>query len=121
MTDNLGTLGRRALLQAGAASLGAALLPGTALAQAPKAGDSKAAYEFMVKDIVYQRNGDKARLARLYQPSGQPAVSGGAAGPWRRLDQQEPHRRPEYRARSGERRHRCSVDRFSKCARGALP
>jgi len=85
MTDNLGTLGRRALLQAGAAGLGAALLPGTALAQAPKAGDGKAAYEFMVKDIVYQRNGDKTRLARLYQPAGSgpfPAVLQIHGGAW---------------------------------------
>ena len=27
-------------------------------------------YEFQVRDIVYQRNGNKVRLARLYQPAG---------------------------------------------------
>jgi acetyl esterase len=87
MTDNLGTgkLGRRALLQAGAAGLGAALLPGTALAQAPKEGDGKPAYEFLVKDMVYQRNGGKTRLARLYQPAGNgpfPAVLQIHGGAW---------------------------------------
>jgi acetyl esterase len=43
------------------------------------------AYEFMVKDIVYQRNGDKARLARLYQPAGSgpfPAVLQVHGGAW---------------------------------------
>jgi acetyl esterase len=87
MTDNLGTgkLGRRALLQAGAAGLGAALLPGTALAQAPQAPDGKPAYEFVVKDMVYQRNGGKTRLARLYQPAGNgpfPAVLQIHGGAW---------------------------------------
>jgi acetyl esterase len=76
MTSNLG---RRGVLQAGAAVLGAAMMPRTVLAQAPKA------YEFMVKDIVYQRNGDKARLARLYQPAGSgpfPAVLQVHGGAW---------------------------------------
>src|SRR5580704_520455 len=87
MTDNLGTgkLGRRALLQAGAAGLGAALLPGTAQAQAPQAPDGKPAYEFVVKDMVYQRNGGKTRLARLYQPAGNgpfPAVLQIHGGAW---------------------------------------
>jgi acetyl esterase/lipase len=81
MTSNLG---RRGVLQAGAAVLGAAMMPGTVLAQAPKGADGKAAYEFMVKDIVYQR-GDKTRLARLYQPSGNgpfPAVLQIHGGAW---------------------------------------
>jgi acetyl esterase len=76
MTSNFG---RRGVLQAGAAALGAAMMPRTVLAQAPKA------YEFMVKDIVYQRNGDKARLARLYQPAGSgpfPAVLQVHGGAW---------------------------------------
>jgi acetyl esterase len=87
MTRNLGTghLGRRALLQAGAAGVGAALLPGTALAQVQKAPDGKPTYEFMVKDMVYQRNGGKTRLARLYQPAGNgpfPAVLQIHGGAW---------------------------------------
>jgi acetyl esterase len=82
MTSNLA---RRGLLQAGAAMLGIAMMPGTGLAQAQKDRDGKAAYEFMVKDIVYQRNGDKVRLARLYQPSGSgpfPAVLQIHGGAW---------------------------------------
>ena len=81
MTSNLG---RRGLLQAGATLLGAAMMPGTVRAQAPKE-PGKAAYEFMVKDLVYQRSGDKARLARLYQPSGSgpfPAVLQVHGGAW---------------------------------------
>ena len=27
-------------------------------------------YEFQVRDVVYQRNGNKVRVARLYQPAG---------------------------------------------------
>src|ERR1700693_3383207 len=65
-----GHLGRRGVLQAGATMRGAAMMPGTVLAQAQKDPASKTGYEFLVKDLVYQRNGDKARLARLYQPSG---------------------------------------------------
>jgi acetyl esterase len=83
MTDNLRLLGRRALLRAGAAGLGAALLPGTVLAQAQKGPEGK--YEFGVRDLVYQRNGDKARLARLYQPAGSgpfPAVLQIHGGAW---------------------------------------
>jgi acetyl esterase/lipase len=78
------SLGRRNLLQAGGAALGAAMIPGTALAQGQKP-DGKAAYEFTVKDLVYQRSGDKARLARLYQPSGSgpfPAVLQVHGGAW---------------------------------------
>ena len=78
-----GNLGRRGVLQAGAAMLGVAALP--ALAQAPKTPDGKAAYEFTVRDLVYQRNGDKTRLARLYQPSGSgpfPAVLQVHGGAW---------------------------------------
>jgi acetyl esterase/lipase len=45
----------------------------------------KPAYEFMVKDVVYQRNGDKVRLARIYQPAGPgpfPAVLKIHGGAW---------------------------------------
>jgi acetyl esterase/lipase len=87
MTNNLraGTVGRRALLQAGAAGLGAALLPGTVRAQAQKGPEGKTTYEFGVRDLVYQRDGDKARLARLYQPAGSgpfPAVLQIHGGAW---------------------------------------
>jgi acetyl esterase len=72
------TLKRRELLQAGGAILGAAMLPAAARAQAG------AAHEFVVKDIVYQRD-DKPRLARLYQPAGSgpfPAVLQVHGGAW---------------------------------------
>ncbi len=62
MTD---ALKRRTVLQAGAAMLGAGMLPASA-APAQHSGG----YEFLVKDIVYQRSGGKERLARLYQPAG---------------------------------------------------
>ena len=71
------------------------MMPRSAQAQAQKAADGKT-YEFMVRDLVYQRNADKTRLARLYRPSGGGAVPGGAAGAWRRLDQQGPHRQRLY-------------------------
>jgi acetyl esterase/lipase len=82
MTSNLG---RRGVLQAGAAALGAAMMPGSVLAQAQTDAGPKAGYEFMVKDLVYQRNGGKPRLARLYQPSGSgpfPAVLQVHGGAW---------------------------------------
>jgi len=46
-------------------------------------------YEFQVRDIVYQRNGDKVRLARLYQPAGPgpfPAVLQIHGGAWNSKD-----------------------------------
>ena len=46
-------------------------------------------YEFQVRDIVYQRVGDKVRLARLYQPSGPgpfPAVLQIHGGAWNTKD-----------------------------------
>lgn len=46
-------------------------------------------YEFQVKDIIYQRNGDKVRLARLYQPAGTgpfPAVLQVHGGAWNSKD-----------------------------------
>src|SRR4249920_233137 len=46
-------------------------------------------YEFQVRDIVYQRNGDKIRLARLYQPAGPgafPAVLQIHGGAWNSKD-----------------------------------
>jgi acetyl esterase len=81
MTD---ALKRRAVLQAGAAILGAGMLPASA-AQAERSGG----YDFLVKDIVYQRAGGKERLARLYQPAGSgpfPAVLQVHGGAWNDKD-----------------------------------
>ena len=81
-------LKRRTVLQAGAAMLGASMLP-TASARAQGSSGGKAAYEFLVKDIVYQRNGGKERLARLYQPAGSgpfPAVLQVHGGAWNNKD-----------------------------------
>jgi acetyl esterase len=76
-------LRRRALLQAGAAVVGGAMLPVAARAEGGMA------YEFTVKDIVYHRDGDKQRLARLYQPAGTgpfPAVLQVHGGAWNNKD-----------------------------------
>src|SRR5580704_4247990 len=76
-------LRRRALFQAGAAIAGGALLPVAARA------DNGTAYEFTVKDLVYRRDGDKERLARLYQPAGTgpfPAVLQVHGGAWNNKD-----------------------------------
>jgi acetyl esterase len=76
-------LRRRALLQAGAAVIGGAMLPVTARAE------SGTAYDFTVKDVVYRRDGDKQRLARLYQPAGTgpfPAVLQVHGGAWNNKD-----------------------------------
>ena len=80
-------VGRRTLLQAGAAILGGTMMPGSAQAQGDSGG--KAAFAFMVKDIVYQRHGGKERLARLYQPAGSgpfPAVLQVHGGAWNNKD-----------------------------------
>jgi acetyl esterase/lipase len=76
-------LKRRELLQAGAAILGGAMLPTVSARAQGKTGGN--AYEFMVKDIVYQRDGNKPRLARLYQPAGSgpfPALLQVHGGAW---------------------------------------
>jgi acetyl esterase/lipase len=73
---------RRALLQASAAMFAGAIMPAVR-AQAQES--AKPDYEFVVKDLVYQRNGGKARLARLYQPAGSgpfPAVLQVHGGAW---------------------------------------
>lgn len=77
-------LKRRQLLQAGAAILGGAMLP---IASARAQGS--AAYEFVVKDLVYRRDGDRKFLARLYQPAGTgpfPAVLQVHGGAWNDKD-----------------------------------
>lgn len=59
--------------------------PSAYVVQAPVAQ----VYEFQVRDIVYQRNGDKVRLARLYQPAGPgpfPAVLQIHGGAWNSKD-----------------------------------
>jgi acetyl esterase len=74
------TVKRRTVLQVSAAMLGAGLLPASA-AQAQHGGP----YEFVVKDIVYRRDGDRKFLARLYQPAGTgpfPAVLQVHGGAW---------------------------------------
>jgi acetyl esterase len=74
---------RRAVLQAGAALFGGAMLP-LASVRAQQSG-----YEFLVKDIVYRRDGNKNFLARLYQPAGSgpfPAVLQVHGGAWNAKD-----------------------------------
>jgi acetyl esterase/lipase len=81
-------LKRRTLLQAGAAMLGGAIIP-MAAARAQVNSGGKTAYEFMVRDIVYQRSGGKQRLARLYQPAGNgpfPALLQVHGGAWNDKD-----------------------------------
>jgi acetyl esterase len=78
-------LQRRELLQSGAAILGGATLPLAALPMGAARAQGDGAYEFMVKDIIYQRAGGKQRLARLYQPAGTgpfPAVLQVHGGAW---------------------------------------
>ena len=60
-------------------------------AQTPTAAPAHAThrFEFLVKDIEYQRFGDKGRLARLYQPAGNgpfPAVVQVHGGAWNSKD-----------------------------------
>jgi acetyl esterase len=78
-------LKRREVLQTGAAMLAGAALPVTSLPIGPARAQGNGAYEFMVKDLVYQRAGGKERLARLYQPAGTgpfPAVLQVHGGAW---------------------------------------
>jgi acetyl esterase len=78
-------LKRREVLQTGAAMLAGAMLPVTSLPIGPARAQGNGAYEFMVKDIVYQRAGGRQRLARLYQPAGTgpfPAVLQVHGGAW---------------------------------------
>jgi len=75
---------RRTVLKAGVAMLGMTMLP-KAPARAQDLSASKPTYEFVVKDIVYQRGGAKERLARLYQPAGSgpfPALLQVHGGAW---------------------------------------
>jgi acetyl esterase len=81
-------IGRRALLQSGAAMLGGVMMSGISSAQAKDPG-AKTSYEFMVKDLVYHHSGSTARLARLYQPAGTgpfPAVLQVHGGAWNNKD-----------------------------------
>jgi acetyl esterase len=76
-------IGRRSLLRASAAMLCGAALPEAGHAETNSSG--KAPFEFMVKDLVYQRRDGKDRLARLYQPAGAgpfPAVLQVHGGAW---------------------------------------
>jgi acetyl esterase len=76
-------IGRRSVLRASAAMLCGAALPEAGHAETNSGG--KAPFEFMVKDLVYQRHDGKDRLARLYQPAGAgpfPAVLQVHGGAW---------------------------------------
>jgi acetyl esterase len=76
-------IGRRSLLRASAAMLCGAALPEAGHAEINSGG--KAPFEFMVKDLAYQRQDGKDRLARLYQPAGGgpfPAVLQVHGGAW---------------------------------------
>jgi acetyl esterase len=79
---------RRAVLQAGATILGGAMLT-TRMARAQAAASGGNAYQFMVRDLVYQKVGGKERMARLYQPAGSgpfPAVLQVHGGEWNNKD-----------------------------------
>jgi acetyl esterase len=81
-------LKRRQLLLTGAAILGGTILPATGL-PTTSARAQGGSYEFVVKDIVYRRDGGKERLARLYQPAGTgpfPAVLQVHGGAWNNKD-----------------------------------
>ena len=83
---------RRSVLQASAAVFGAAIMPRLASAQAQAGSTGSAGHAFRVKDIVYQRAGDKQRLARLYQPAGSgpfPAVLQVHGGAWNNKDRRD--------------------------------
>jgi acetyl esterase len=83
-----GRFKRRELLRTGAAILGGVMLPAAALPMAAARAQG-GAYEFMVRDIVYRREGGKERLARLYQPAGTgpfPAVLQVHGGAWNNKD-----------------------------------
>jgi len=80
-------IGRRTLLKASAAMLYGAAWCEAGHAQTDPGG--RAPFEFMVKDLVYQRNGGKERLARLYQPAGTgpfPALLQVHGGAWNNKD-----------------------------------
>jgi acetyl esterase len=65
------TIARRRFLQAGATLAGAALAaPSSVLAQGSGGLEGRTAFPFLVKDVVYQQQGGKARLARVFQPAG---------------------------------------------------
>ncbi len=71
--------------------LALAAMPATAVAPVAIVAQAPATqvHEFQVRDIVYQRSGDKIRLARLYQPAGPgpfPAVVQVHGGAWNSKD-----------------------------------
>jgi acetyl esterase len=77
-------LRRRDLIATSAAIIGAA-----ALRVAPAHAVGAAAHEFLVKDLVYRRDGDRTFLARLYQPAGPgpfPALLQVHGGAWNDKD-----------------------------------
>ena len=73
-------------------------------------------YEFQVRDIVYQRNGDKVRVARLYQPAGPgpfPAVVQVHGGAWNSKDRTDGQQTAMDLVSS---RHRRALARVPECA-----
>jgi acetyl esterase len=78
-------LKRREFFQTGAAILGGAMLPMSLASATAARAQGSGTYEFVVKDIVYRRDGDRKFLARLYQPAGTgpfPAVLQVHGGAW---------------------------------------
>ena len=110
-------LKRRTILQAGAAMLGA----GIAAGQFGAGAGTAALTNSSVKDIVYRRDGDRNASRAALSAGRNRTIPRSAASAWRRLEQQESHRRPEHLARPGRSRRRCAGDRFPQRARGALP
>jgi acetyl esterase len=77
-------LRRRDLIQQSAA-----IVAGAALPIVPARAQPSAAHEFLVKDLVYRRAGEREFLARLYQPAGTgpfPALLQVHGGAWNDKD-----------------------------------
>jgi len=73
----------------GATAMSSVFANDASLAQAPAKTAAAGGNEFVVRDIVYQRNGGKERLARLYRPAGTgpfPAVVQVHGGGWNSKD-----------------------------------
>ena len=71
-----------------------------------------ASHTVAIEDVEYQ----KGMLARLYRPSGAGPFPARAAGAWRRLDQQGPHRQRFHGEGARRKRHFRRLDRFPHAA-----
>ena len=107
------TLKRREVLQAGAAMFGGWMLQAAA-ARAQGLSSGSAAYEFMVKDIVHQRNGGKVVWRGF--------INRPALDPSRRFSRCTAAHGTTRTAPTdstslwiGERRHRRALHRLSQC------